>query len=303
MLFATGEQSGLVIKARAGMHGGAGDAFDMRLAQGALHKAGHAVALAGADERAQFVVGIALAGKPQAGDRRAQFGHELVVNPGLGIKAAGGGAVLASVVIAVGPHALDHRLQVGVVAHDHRGFAAQFQVGALDGLGRRLQDFLPGDDVAGQRHHAHLGVAHQVAAHAFTAAAHNVDHTAWQQLVQHWRQGQDRQRRVLRRLEHQRIACGQGRGDFPGSHHQRVIPRRDGRHHAHRIAPHHAGVARQVLATQLAGLATHGTGKKAEYVHRGAQVILARQVQRLAAVQRFQAGEVVGVFFHGIGDA
>jgi len=52
----------------------------------------------------------------------------------------------------------------------------------------------------------------------------------------------------------------------------------------------------------LAGLATHGTGEKAEYIHGGAQIILARQVQGLAAVQRFQAGEVVGLFFNGVGN-
>ena len=44
----------------------------------------------------------------------------------------------------------DHRLEVGVVADDHRRLAAQFQVGALEGLGRGLEDFLPGDDIAGQ---------------------------------------------------------------------------------------------------------------------------------------------------------
>ena len=69
-------------------------------------------------------------------------------------------------------------LQIDIVEDHHRRLAAQLQVRALEGLGGGLEDFLPGDDVAGQRHHAHLGVADQVAADAFAAATENVDHAA-----------------------------------------------------------------------------------------------------------------------------
>ncbi|MDT4841527.1 hypothetical protein FQZ97_753850 [compost metagenome] len=67
LLLAAGQQGRLVIEAGAGMHGGAGDTFDMRLAEGALDEAGHAVALARADQRADFIVLVALAGEAQAG--------------------------------------------------------------------------------------------------------------------------------------------------------------------------------------------------------------------------------------------
>ncbi|MNF74098.1 hypothetical protein D3C84_561220 [compost metagenome] len=224
------------------------------------------------------------------------------MDAGLGVDAAGGGAVLAGVVVAVGADTLDHGIQVGVVADDHRRLATQFQVGALQGAGGALEDLLAGDDVAGERDHAHFRVAHQLAADAFAAAAEDVDHPRREDLRQGRRQGQDRQRRVLRGFEDQGVAGGQGRGDLPGRHHQRVVPGRDGGHHAHRVAAHQAGVAGDVLAGQLALLAAHGAGEEAEHVGGGGDVVLARQVQRLAAVQGFQAGELVGAFLDGVGD-
>lgn len=188
------------------------------------------------------------------------------------------------------------------ITGDHRRLAAEFEVRALQGFRSGLQDFLPGDDIAGQRHHADFRVTDQVAANAFTTATNDVDHAARQDLRQCGRQGQNRQRRVLGRFEHQRIAGGEGGGDFPRGHHDRVIPRRDGRNHPNRIAAHHAGVTRQVFATELAGLAAHGTGEEAEYVDRRAQVVLTGQVQGFAAVQGFEAGEQVGLFFDGVGN-
>lgn len=64
-LSAAGEQGRLVIKIRAGMHGGAGDALDMRLTKGALDETGLSVALARTDQRADRVVRVRLAGNAQ----------------------------------------------------------------------------------------------------------------------------------------------------------------------------------------------------------------------------------------------
>jgi hypothetical protein len=59
------------------MHRRAGHPLDVRLAEGAFDETGDAVALAGADQRADLVVGIALAGKAQAADRRASSATSL----------------------------------------------------------------------------------------------------------------------------------------------------------------------------------------------------------------------------------
>ncbi|MNK74712.1 hypothetical protein D3C87_942320 [compost metagenome] len=284
------------------MHRGTGHPLDVRLAEGALDETGDAVALAGADQRADLIIGITFAGEAQAADGGAEFGDQFVVNPGLRVDPTGSGAVLPGVVVTVSAHAIDHGLDVGVVADDHRGFAAEFEVRAFQGFRSGLKDFLSGDDIAGQRHHAHFSVADQMAANAFAATADDVDDPAREDFGQRWRQSEDRQRRVFGRFEHQRVAGGEGRGDFPRGHHDRVVPRRNRGDHANRIATHHAGVARQVFAAELTGLAAHGASEETEHIDGRRQIVLTRQVQRLAAVQRFEAGEVVGVFFHGVGD-
>ncbi|MCY1401807.1 hypothetical protein D9M71_169310 [compost metagenome] len=202
----------------------------------------------------------------------------------------------------MGAHALDHGVEVGVVADDHRRLAAQFQVGALERTRGALEDFLPGDDVAGKRHHAHARVADQLAADTVAAAAEDVDHPRREDVRQRRRQGQDGQRGVLGGLEDQRVAGGKRRRDLPGRHHQRVVPGGDGGHHAHRVAAHQAGVAGHVFTGELALLAAHGAGEEAEHVGGGGDVVLARQVQRLAAVQGFQAGKLIGAFFDGVGN-
>ncbi len=66
------------------------------------------------------------------------------------------------------------------------------------------------------------------------------------------RQLQRGQRRLLAGLEHHRVAAAERRGQLPGNHHQRIVPGRDRAHHAHRIAPDHAGEARHVLARRRA---------------------------------------------------
>lgn len=95
----------------------------MRLAERPLDKAGDAIALAAAYQRADLVVLIALAGEAQAGDRLAQRVHQFGIDAGLRVDAAGGGAVLAGVVIAIGANAVDHFVKIGVVADDHRRLA------------------------------------------------------------------------------------------------------------------------------------------------------------------------------------
>ncbi len=238
-LQATGQQRWLVVKPRAGVRGGTGDQFDMRLAKRPLDKTGDAIALTAADQRADFVVFIALAGKAQAGDSFTQRVHQLRVNPRLRVDTTGGGAILAGVVIAVSADAADHFVEIGIVTDNHRRFTAQFQMRAFDAFRRRLQNFLPGHDIAGHRYQPNLRVADQMAADALPAAVQNVQHPRRQDLLQCRHQRQNAQRGMFGRFEYHGVARGQRRGDFPCRHHQRIIPRRNRGHHADRIAADH----------------------------------------------------------------
>ena len=74
------------------------------------------------------------------------------------------------------------------------------------------------------------------------------------------------ERGLLRGLEHAGVA-GRDRGaELPRGHHERVVPRRDRRHDAHRVAADHAGVAGEVLARDCAGHGAAGAREKAEHV-------------------------------------
>ena len=124
--------------------------------RGALDEARDAVALALGDQRADLVLGVVGLVELDGRDGRGEVGDELVVDLLAGIDAAGGGAVLAGIVVAEGAQAGDHRVDVGVVEDDDRRLAAEFQMRALDRLGGGLQHLLAGGDVAGDRDHVDL---------------------------------------------------------------------------------------------------------------------------------------------------
>ncbi|MNC17859.1 hypothetical protein D3C75_657500 [compost metagenome] len=250
-----------VILLRIGQHGrfeeetialnrlAASDQTNVWLGDGALDEAGNAVAVLRGDQRAEFGRRIILQAVLDAADGGAELLHELVVNAFLGIDAAGGGAVLAGVVETEGADAFDGGVDVGVVEDDHRGFAAQFHVHAFDGVGGAGNDVRAGGNRTGQRHHAHFRVSDQWAADGRTTAEHQVEYAGREDIRRQFSQAQGCQRSLFRRFEHHGITGGEGRGDFPGDHHQWVVPRRNGGDHAHRISADHRGVTRQVLAT------------------------------------------------------
>jgi hypothetical protein len=68
----------------------------------ARHEALDTVALALGDQRADLVFGVVGKVELDRGDGRREVGDEPVVDLGVGIDAAGGGAVLAGIVIAEG---------------------------------------------------------------------------------------------------------------------------------------------------------------------------------------------------------
>ncbi len=110
------------------------------------------------------------------------------------------------------------------------------------------------------------------------------------------------QRRLLGGLEHHRVAGGQRRAELPAGHHQREIPRHDGRHHADRLAGDQAqlvmGRGRYLvvdLVDRLAAPAQRPRG--ARDVHRQ------RVADRFAHVEGFQQGQLLAVGFQQVGEA
>ena len=102
------------------------------------------------------------------------------------------------------------------------------------------------------------------------------------------RQPQRRQRRLLRRLQHDRVAGRERRADLPDRHHERVVPGRDRADDADRLPPDHARVSGQVLARGLALHAAAGAGEEAQVVHQERD-LGAREADRLARRSRPRA--------------
>ena len=116
-------------------------------------------------------------------------------------------------------------------------------------------------------------------------AGDQIEDAWWQMPAADLRHSQQRERRVLGGLEHQRVACGHGHRDFERAEHDRSVPGHDGADDSDRLA---ACVAEHVLA-QWNGFALELAGQAAEVPEhvRGAPDLRARlRPDRVAGLER-----------------
>ena len=251
-------------------------------------------------QRPQFGGLIVRRAHLQAGNRGAEFFHQLVINPGLGVNPAGGGAVLTGIIETKGPYALHHRVDIRIIKDDNRRFPAQFHMGTLNRRRGVADNMRAGGNRTGQRHHAHLRMGGERIADGSAAAKQHVKHPGGENLFCQFAQLQRGQGGNLRRFDHHAVAGGQRRGQFPGRHHQRVVPRRDGGHHANRIAADHGGVAFEILTRRHTRQTARRPGKEAEHIGDCRQFIVDHAVQRLAAVERFKLSQRLRMFVNHV---
>ncbi len=196
---------------------------------------------------------------------------------------------------------LGDRVEVGVVEDDDRRLATELEVQPLDLVGGDPCDVLAGVRVAGHRHHPDLGVADERVADDRAAAGDHVEHARRQDVGRDLGQDQRRQRGPDGRLEDDRVAGREGRADLPAGHHDRVVPRRDGRDHAHRFAADERGVAFHVLVRGLALEQARGAREEPQVVDHDRDLV-DRGGDRLAGVLRLEATQLVGPCLDGIGE-
>ncbi len=214
--------------------------------------------------------------------------------------AAGSGAVLTGVVVGSLGQGADERLDVGIVEDDDRRLAAQFEVHALEGVGRVPRDELAGVHVTGDRHHRHLGVTDQRVASGLSLAGHDVEHAVGEDVRGDLGELERRERRQLARLQDEGVAGGEGRAQLPDGHVERVVPRGDADAHAERVAAQHGGVVLQVLAGRLGLHGAGGTREEAEVVDSQVELEVDDR-HRLADVDHLQTLELVQVGLDGVG--
>ena len=121
---------------------------------------------------------------------------------------------------------------------------------------------------------------------------------SWRELGEQRRAG----RRGVARLEDDRVAGRQRRGDLPDHHHQRVVPRRHLADDADRLAADPRGVVLHVLPRRLALEHPGGAGEEPEVVGGVRQLLRHGQAQRLAGVLALDGDELVGARLDGVGD-
>ena len=110
------------------------------------------------------------------------------------------------------------------------------------------------------------------------------------------------ERGLLGGLQHQGVAGGERRGDLPGEHHQRIVPRGDRGDDADRIAADHAGVPGEVLpGCESLGRAAHA-GEVAEDIGDRGHLVVQHRGQGLAGVAGLERRVAGGVRLDAVGD-
>ena len=163
----------------------------------------------------------------------------------------------------------------------------------------RVAMCLPVDRVAGDRHHAHLGVRDEHVAHRPAGAREDVEHARRQLVRDQLREAQRAERRPGGRLEDDGVAGGERRAQLPGRHVQGVVPGRDRGDDAHRVPADHGRVALEVLRDREA--LHHAAGAREEPEQVGADGHLVDGgLGRLAGLEGFEAAELVGVLVEDV---
>ena len=171
---------------------------------------------------------------------RHELIDELLVHALLHDDAAGRGAALSGRAERSPQRAFQREIEIGVVEHDHRILAAEFQRAVLEALRRFLSDDAAHGCRSRERNRAHIRMLDHRRADFAAEAGDDVDHARGNAAIgQRLHEVQRRERRVLRRLDHRGVAGDQGREELPRRNRHGEVPRRDHGADAQRLAHGH----------------------------------------------------------------
>ena len=165
-----------------------------------------------------------------------EFGDEGVVDLVLGVDAVGADAGLAHVAEFRHDRALDRGLDIGVVEHDERRVAAEFEPDLLHRARRLAHEELADLGRAGEADKAHCGVLAHRLADRRRVAREQVQHARRDAGAERqFAEGEGRQRGLGRGLGDRRAADRQRRRELAGDHGGGKVPRRDRGDDAYRL--------------------------------------------------------------------
>ena len=188
-----------------------------------------------------------------------------------------------------------------VLEEQRRGLAAELEGDRDDLVRRGLVDDLAHLGRAGE---GDLGDAVGAGQRSTRLVAHAVDdvqHARRDKVADQIHQVQDRRRGLLRRLEHDRVARSQRRGELPRGHEQREVPRNDLADHTERLVEV-VGDGVLVDLAQATLLRAQRTRVVTEVVDGQRDVGGERLAHRLAVLPGFRHGELLEVLLHAVRD-
>ncbi len=240
------------------------------------------------------VVGVGVGRRAGAG--ALGLGHqqvdELVVDAAVHDHAGRGGAVLTGVEVRRRGDEPGRAGQVGVGRHHDRRLAAELEVGALEVLRRGRRDLDAGTDGPGDRDQAGRRVLDEQPSRR-RVAVDDVEHAGRQDRAGDLGEQHGGAGRGVARLEHDRVAGGEGGGDLPDGHREGVVPGRHLADDADRLAADARGVPLEVLPRRLALEQPRGSREEPELVHALVDLLARDVAHRLAGVARLHLADLV----------
>ena len=226
-----------------------------------------------------------------------QRSHDTIIDPVLHQNAARLGTVLTGIKETTTTDGFDHRIQVGIVKHNYRRFAAQFQMHMANLLGRGPHCGHPSRGTSGDADPLNPWMINQCITNTSAIPMDHVDHTRWHNVIDQLCCPQSGQGRQLAWFEDNRATRGQWGRQFPSGHHQGVVPGRDTRNRADRILADHAGKTLNILACRTALLGARRARHKTKGVNGEWHFIIMSTWPRLAAIHAFQFSQFLAVLF------
>src|SRR5699024_426696 len=143
-----------------------------------------------------------------------QFSFYFLVYQDAGTSAA----LLARVPEPCLANAFCNRVKIGILKDNNWCFATKFQVHSLQLITHSGGDRTPTANAAGHRHHGNFFMVRECLANLSAQACDHIEYTAWQDTRDQLSKFEYGQRRLFRRLENQRVACGENWYNLPRTH-------------------------------------------------------------------------------------
>ena len=211
----------------------------------------------------------------------------------------------AGLPLAREPHALDdagdRQIEVGIGHDDVGALASELQRHGADLVRRVMHDLAPHRARPGERDLAYVLVLGERSAAFLAHARDGVDHAGREHLLRDLGAFQHGEGRLLGGLQDDRVACHDGGSDLAGPQQDRRVPRDDRGDHPDRVA---RGVVQRAVEPGHGVAFQFGRESREHAQHLDSHAEFGPRLRRIrvAGLQGFESGDVVGVLLDVVGE-